>query len=120
MAISAETIEKAEILLREQPELNFPGLFEFDPIIIEPERDHYGDDCLRITVVFDGDASRLDPGKLNSIGADMALDLYHMGLVGATVEHYIEKSEYPEWLELSDPANWMAELMEGMEDYELA
>ena len=45
----------------------------------------------------------------------MELGLYHMGVVGVAGEHYIEKSEYPEWLALSDPDNWMAELMDGIE-----
>ena len=116
MAISAETIEKAEVLLREQLELHFQEQFTFDPIIIEPDRDHYGDECLDITVVFDGDGGRLDPRKLISIGTNVAFELEcNMGLIGVSGLRYIEKSEYPEWLELTDPANWMAELMDGIE-----
>jgi hypothetical protein len=115
MAITEEILQQAEELLRGYLENNFRGQFVFGPIIIELSVDHYGDDNLNIVVVYDGDGGRLDPHKLNSIGADMELHLHDMGIEGASGAHYIEKSEYPEWLELTDPANWMVELTEAIE-----
>ena len=110
MAIATETIQRAEELLRCHLKDNFGDRFVFDPIIVEPGIDQYGNDKMDIYVVYDGDDSRLDPRTLNNIGSAMALQLEYMGVEGATWEHYIEKSEYPEWLELRDPANWMAEM----------
>ncbi len=118
MAVTRETLRQAEELLRGYLEENFRGQFVFDPIIINLSVDHYGDDNLNIVVVYDGDGGRLDPYKLNSIGADMELKLYDMGIEGASGAHYIEKSEYPEWMELTDPVNWMVRVAEMTEEME--
>ena len=54
-------IDKVGELVRKDLEERFRDEFVFDPIIVNPELDHYGDEFLHIYIIFDGDRKRLDP-----------------------------------------------------------
>ena len=56
-----EVIDKVEGLVRKDLEGCFQDEFVFDPIIVNPELDHYGDEFLHIYIIFDGDQKKLDP-----------------------------------------------------------
>ena len=47
--------------VRKDLEGRFQDEFVFDPIIVNPELDHYGDEFLHIYIIFDGDQKKLDP-----------------------------------------------------------
>ena len=53
--MEAEAIEKVKAIVRSTLEKRFAGDFIFDPIVVIPEIDEYGDDYLGIIIVFDGD-----------------------------------------------------------------
>lgn len=53
-------IAKVEGLVRKDLEERFGEEFVFDPIIVNPELDHYGDEFLHIYIIFDGDQKNLD------------------------------------------------------------
>ncbi len=59
--IPQEVIEKVESFVRQDLEGRFRDEFVFDPIIVNPELDHYGDEFLHIYIIFDGDQKKLDP-----------------------------------------------------------
>ena len=62
-----EVIEKVEVLVRKDLEGRFKEEFVFDPVIVNPEMDHYGDEFLHIYIIFDGDQKKLDPRWTNGI-----------------------------------------------------
>ena len=53
-------IDKVEAFVRQDLEGRFKDEFVFDPIIANPELDHYADEYLHIYIIFDGDRKRLD------------------------------------------------------------
>ncbi len=55
-----EVIKRVESLIRNDLEERFKDEFVFDPIIVNPELDHYGDEFLHIYIVYDGDRKKLD------------------------------------------------------------
>ena len=64
----------------------FRDEFVFDPIIVEPEVDHDGDEYLKIYVVFDGDQKDLS--------RRIRPDLAEMGVPGVPGFSFVEKSEW--------------------------
>ena len=59
-------LESVRAIVRDDLEGHFKDEFVFDPIVVEPAIDEFGDGTgetyLRIVVVFNGDQNRLDPG----------------------------------------------------------
>ena len=55
-----EVIDKVEQLVRKDLEGRFQDELVFDPIIVNPELDHYGDEFLHIYIIFDGEQKKLD------------------------------------------------------------
>ena len=54
------TIQKVTDIVREALEERFADEFVFDPIIVNPRIDHYGDEYLHMYIVLDGDIRNLD------------------------------------------------------------
>ena len=55
-----EIIQKVEDFVRKDLEERFKDEFIFDPIIVNPELDWWGDEFLHIYIIFDGDLKKLD------------------------------------------------------------
>ena len=91
-----EVIEKVEQFVRKDLEGRFKDEFVFDPIIVNPELDHYGDEFLHIYIIFDGEQKKLDAKW--TIGIETRL-LYYLpeGELPHTPGHsFIEKTEWRE------------------------
>ena len=79
-------------------EERFKDDFVFEPIHVAYERDHDGDVCLSITIIFDGDQRRLDPGWTSSLERLlypklMELDIDRFDYID---KGFVEKSEWDE------------------------
>lgn len=110
MTVPAATIQAARDNMRRLLDETFQGTVTFDPITVEPMTDYYGEDNLRIVVVYDGDYDLLDPNKLNGIFSELNDVLCDMGFTNVPMESYISKDEYPEWLWMSNhPRPWELE-----------
>ncbi len=91
-----EVIDKVEELVRKDLEGRFQDEFVFDPIIVNPELDHYGDEFLHIYIIFDGDQRKLDPKWTGRLEGRL-LDHLAEGELPHTPGHsFIEKSEWKE------------------------
>ena len=101
MTVPAATVQAARDNMRRLLDETFQGTVTFDPITVEPVVDFYGEDTLKIIVVYDGDYALLDPHKLNRISSTLDGILYGMGFTNVPMESYISKDEYPEWLLMS-------------------
>ena len=106
MDTSPEMARKLEAMYREQLERNFQGAFKFDPILVEPTLDQYGEDTFHVTVVYDGDEYLLDAGKLNEITVEVWGQLRAMGIDKVPIESHVYKEEYDLGDELLDLYEW--------------
>lgn len=96
--MTEEQLRKARCAVKRVMRGHFPGV-DFDTIEIEPGVDHYGDEVLFITAVFD------DRGK--DVEADRMISLYgalrpalesEAGTDAFPSPSYVAKSEWDEWL----------------------
>ena len=101
MTVPVATVQAAKDNMRKLLDETFQGTVSFDPITVEPIVDYYGEDNLKIVVVYDGDYALLEPNKLNRIFSELNDVLYDMGFANVPMESYIAKDEYPEWLRMS-------------------
>ena len=91
-----DVIDKIAKLVREDLEAKFQDEFVFDPIIVNPELDHYGDEFLHIYIIFDGDQRKLDPKWTGRLEGRL-LDQFPEGALTHTPGHsFIQKSEWKE------------------------
>ena len=74
----------------------FGDTFDFDPIIVEREFDHDGDEYVHVYIIFDGDQAELDPSWTSSLNGQLWPHLVEMGFANPPSKSFIEKSE---WLE---------------------
>ena len=89
-----EVIDKVERFVRKDLEGRFKDEFVFDPIIVNPELDHYGDEFLHIYIIFDGDQRKLDAKWTGRLEGRL-LDYLPEGELPNTPGHvFIEKSEW--------------------------
>lgn len=110
MTVPAATVQAAKDNMRKLLNEAFQGTVSFDPITVEPIVDYYGEDNLKIVVVYDGDYALLEPSKLIRISSQLDDILYGMGFRNFPSESYIAKDEYPEWLWMSNhPRPWELE-----------
>lgn len=110
MTVPAATVQAAKDNMRKLLDEAFQGTVSFDPITVEPIVDYYGEDNLKIVVVYDGDYALLEPSKLIRISSQLDDILYGMGFRNFPSESYIAKDEYPEWLWMSNhPRPWELE-----------
>lgn len=91
---STEELEKVrgftEGLLYEQ----FPEGFVFDPIVIVPCVDHYGDDYLEIHIVYDGEQKNLDPYKTLGLRWPIHKQIEKIGLDTSPGLRFIPRNEW--------------------------
>ena len=110
MTVPATIVQAAKDNISRLLEEAFQGTITFDPITVEPIVDYYGEDTLKIIVVYDGDYALLDPNKINRISSELDDILYDLGFRNFPSESYIPKDEYPEWLWMSNhPRPWELE-----------
>ena len=83
-------------IVRELLLQRFGGTFDFDPIIVEREFDHDGDEYVHVYIVFDGNQDELDPSWTSSLIGRLWPHLVEMGFSSPPSKSFIEKSE---WLE---------------------
>ncbi len=91
-----EVIERVEIIVRKDLEGRFKDEFVFDPIIVNPELDHCGEEFLHIYIIFDGDQKKLDPKWTIGIEDRLLMHLPEGELTHTPGHAFIEKSEWKE------------------------
>ena len=89
-----EVIERVEAFVRKDLEGRFKDEFVFDPVIVNPELDHYGDEFLHIYIIFDGDQKKLDPRWTNGIEIRLFDQLTEDELPNTPGHSFISRSEW--------------------------
>ena len=89
-------IERVGELVRKDLERRFKDGFVFDPIIVNPELDHYGDEFLHIYIIFDGDQKKLDPKWTVGMSTRILQQMTEEEMPHTPGRSFIEKSEWKE------------------------
>lgn len=92
--MNAEAKEKVKTIVRNALEKRFADDFIFDPIVVVPEIDEYGDDYLHIFIVFDGDQANLDPSWTGSLIGRIRPHMIDADIDAFPVPSFIIKSEW--------------------------
>ena len=96
MSISAENKNKIAGMVKDLLVEGFQDQFVFDPIVVQHEIDHDGDEYLEIYVVFDGDQKKLDPGWTIKIPGRIWSESIAIGVPSVPGISFVEKSEWEE------------------------
>lgn len=72
----------------------FGNEFVFDPIEVRPDIDEYGEEYLRIMIIFDGDQRQLDPRWTSGLITRIRPKLIEAGVEEFPSPSFIEKSEW--------------------------
>ena len=98
LMITQEQKDKVSEIVGAALRERFKGEFVFDPIVAESVADEWDDDYLNVTVVFDGDQSRLDPGWTITLVRRVRPELYKAGVKEFPVIRYIAKPTWARWM----------------------
>ena len=95
MVFSEGTAHVVESLFREQLEAAFHGSLIFDPIRVELTQNMRDEDAFRVTIVYDGDRSLLDPARVNRISSVLSDRLAELGIANTNtvIESYVTREE---------------------------
>ena len=89
------TDEVAKIV-RETLDEHFGDTIGFDPILVIPKIDHYGDEYLYIYVVYDCEYEKLDPKWTLSFTRLIGPKLTEIGVDTLPSKSFIQKAEWDE------------------------
>ena len=103
-----ERFDKVKEIVREDLEGHFGALFAFDPIVVHPAVDEFGDGdgevYLRILIIFDGDQDQLDPDWTSGLIPRIRPSLFAVGVKEYPVPSFIKRTEWqsmlPKWRRL--------------------
>ena len=95
--LTQEDREKVAGIVLEDLMERFADDFAFDPIIAKLDVDQYGEDYLRILIIFDGDQDRLDPKWTSGLISRIYPKLIASGLPYFPNPGFIEKSEWQDF-----------------------
>lgn len=96
MSISAENKQKIAGLVKDMLVQHFRDQFVFDPIVVQHEIDHDGDEYLEIYVVFDGDYKKLSSSWRAELDDRVWTESIAMGVPSVPGIAFVEKSEWEE------------------------
>ena len=98
--MTPENMEKVHGIVSETLYGRFGSDLVFDPIIIKPDIDYYGDgdEYVRLLIVVDGDTDLLDIDRLWGLIGELRLKMEAEGIMEFPSPYYIDKKEYQYYL----------------------
>ena len=103
--LTDDVLEKVAHIVRQTLDERFSSdEFIFDPIVVEPCIDHYGDEFINIKIVYVGDRKLLDPGWTVGLVRRIRPKMKDAGIHVTNFPHktFIPKHEWEE-LKTMDP-----------------
>lgn len=101
--ISREVADKVGKLVGESLREHFKDDFVFDPILVEPAIDPFGDEYLDICVVYEGEYEKLDPGWTVGLTTRLGEELLELGVTGVPSHSFVPKSDWKEIFQSRHP-----------------
>ena len=93
MVFTEETAAVVQSLFRKHLEAAFQESLIIDSIRVELTQNMRDEDAFRVTIVYDGDRSLLDPAELNRISSVLADRLAELGIASTVIESYVTREE---------------------------
>ena len=92
--MTPEALEKVRETFAETLKERYDGILEFDPIIVKPDVDHYGDDYVRVLLVVNGNLKLLDDDWDGGLITRVRDKLYDLGIMEFPSPYYFSRKEY--------------------------
>ena len=96
--MTPEDMEKVRQIFADTLEERYAGELVFDPIIVTPDVDYYGDDYFKVWLVVNGDTKLLDhewgAGLITQVRDRLAVD----GITEFPSPYFVAEEEYKHWL----------------------
>ena len=92
--MTPENMEKVRAAFAETLYAWFPHGLVFDPIIIKPDVDYYGDEYARALIVIDGDIHLMESKGTFGLITEVRDKLEAEGVTEFPSPYYIDKDEY--------------------------
>ena len=89
-----ESLEQVRGIVEDTLNERFKDEFVFDPIVVIPAIDEYGDDYLKIVIVFAGDQKHLDPRWTSRLIGRLRPKMDEVGVTAFPMPEFVEKSEW--------------------------
>ena len=93
---SREVADKVGKLVGDSLRERFKDEFVFDPIVVQPAIDHYGDEYLDIFIIYEGDFKKLDPGWSSGLPMLLRPGLVDLGIASIPCHSFVPKNEWKE------------------------
>ena len=97
--MTPESMEKVKLIFAETLDERYAGQLEFDPIIVKPDVDFYGDDYVRVLLVVNGNTDLLDAEWDGTLIRRVRNRLDGLGIYEFPSPYFISKSEYRNFLQ---------------------
>ena len=97
LMITQEKLDRVEEIIGDAFRERFADKLVFDPIVVEPAADEGDNNYLHITIVFEGDRRRLDPGWTIMLVRQVREKLLSEGINEFPVTGYVKRSEWDRW-----------------------
>jgi hypothetical protein len=96
--MTPEAMEKVKDIFAETLNERYAGELVFDPIIVKPDVDYYGDDYIQVWLIVNGDTNLLDPKWGAGLITQVRGKLEDEGITEFPSPYYIAEDEYRHWL----------------------
>ena len=96
--MTPEAMEKVRDIFAETLDERYAGELQFDPIIVKPDVDYYGDDYVRVLLVVNGDADLLDAKWDVGLITRVREKLDKLGIHEFPSPYFIDSQEYQHYL----------------------
>ena len=92
--LTQEHLNQVSAIVGDALKSHFGARLDFDPIVVKPDVDGYGDPYLRVLVVFEGDQEDLDPAWTGGLIGRIKGKLIDLGVPPYPSISYIKRSEW--------------------------
>ena len=92
--MTPEAMEKVREIFAETLDERYAGELEFNPIIVKPDVDYYGDDYVRVLLVVNGDMNLLDAKWDVGLITRVRDKLEKEGICEFPSPYFIDRSEF--------------------------
>ena len=96
--MTPEAMERVKDIFAETLNERYAGELVFDPIIVKPDVDYYGDDYVQVWLIVNGDTKLLDPKWSASLIGNVITRMEAAGITEFPSPYFIGNEEYQHWL----------------------
>ena len=96
LTLTKEQAEKLTDAIMTTLHKRFEDEFIFGPIVMETKVDYYGDEYLKIRIIYEGDRAKLDPAWTLGLMGRIRPTLDELEISGTPSKSFVSKTEWEE------------------------